>query len=324
MIFIVAHHIGVHGAYAENLTPFNSFVKILFSSGGKLGVNIFVLISGYFLVKSTFKWRRILNTVCISAFYGVMIYLALLLFSPGMSFAVGDLSRSIFVIRGNLYWFVTCYVAMLLFSPFINRLLSAISEREHLILIALLLFMQMIVPGITSYIPLSETAWFITLYIIAAYIRLYPKKLFENKLVTGIACIIFCTVLAVWKYSTAMTNLFCLLPSLSLFCFFNCLDVKHNRFINLISRTTFAVYLLHDNPFIRPRVWNVWLCNRMHSGLDGFILFAALAVVIVFVVCSLIELLRILLMKPLMPVIDRFVEKIGNEIKSLSSHFKRK
>ncbi len=52
MILIVAHHFEIHGgfAYPQDAVSVNRIWMQFISSGGKVGVNIFVLLSGYFLV----------------------------------------------------------------------------------------------------------------------------------------------------------------------------------------------------------------------------------------------------------------------------------
>ena len=312
MLFIVAHHFGVHGQYvATEMPAFNQFIVTLLSAGGKLGVNIYVLISGYFLIKSDFKPRRIISTLGLTFFYSITIYLALLIFVSDFSFSFSNLWQSIFVIFHDSYWFVTCYLVMILLSPFINKLINTLKEKEHLILIAILLLMQTSFLGSRSYIVLSGSGWFVTLYIISAYIRLYPKKMLENRLISGVSSIVFCTILGLWKSSTGMTNIICLLASISLFCFFNKLKIKKSRAINLIASTTFGIYLIHDNQFIRHYLWNVWLNCPFHSTLDNFWLFSAIAVITVFVGCSIIELVRIILTKPIVKLVKNKKESFA-------------
>ena len=52
MVIIVAHHFAVHGGFdfpIETVAPNRLWIQFL-ALGGKIGVNIFVLISGYFLI----------------------------------------------------------------------------------------------------------------------------------------------------------------------------------------------------------------------------------------------------------------------------------
>lgn len=67
MFMIVLHHCTVHGvfSYWHNNTTFihhiNNFLCSFLASGGKIGVTIFVLISGYFLCMQDFKISRLLK-----------------------------------------------------------------------------------------------------------------------------------------------------------------------------------------------------------------------------------------------------------------------
>lgn len=77
MIMIVAHHFAVHSAldvstmsYANNL--WISFLR----NGGKLGVNIFIMISGYFLISSKkYKSSNILKLYLKMLIYGLILFL---------------------------------------------------------------------------------------------------------------------------------------------------------------------------------------------------------------------------------------------------------
>lgn len=309
MLFIVAHHFGIHGQYGDmQMSQFNSFIIMLLSAGGKLGVNIYVLISGYFLVGSSFKLRRLINTIALTIFYSVSIYLVMLFALPEYSFSFGELFSRIFVIYKSNYWFVTCYVAMVLLSPFINKLINALSKREHLALVLLLVLMSSHLPRLDSYFDFSQIGWFITVYIIAAYLRLYPEKIFSSKLITGVASLVLCITIGLLSASTDLTNILCLATSVALFTFFNNLEIK-SRAINLISKTTFGIYLIHDNKLVRQVLWSNLLKCPYHAQFDSFWLFSACAVLLVFIVCSLIELGRMGLTILISKIIKKGFEK---------------
>jgi len=292
MLFIIAHHFGVHSDFAGVL-GFNSFVVSVFKSCGKLAVNTFVLITGYFTVNSRFKIKKLINIISLTVFYNVIIYITVTL-STGSSIKFIELVKSFFPIRYNSYWFVTCFIAMLLLSPFINKLIHALTHVQHIILIVLLVLMQAYVPSIDSYFAFSETAWFITLYLIGAYLHKYPNKITSSTLITGIFTTVFCTVVMLWNKTTSLKDLFCLTASVSLFCLFNSFSIGCIKPINFIAKTTFGIYIIHDNRLIRPLLWNKILSAPAHASLDSFWLFAPVAVLTVFVCCMLIEFIRLL------------------------------
>lgn len=78
MILIIAHHFSVHSIIPENISRLNRFIFDVFAIGGKVAVNVFVLISGYFMVKSKFKLQKLLMLIFQTFFYSIVIYIAFL------------------------------------------------------------------------------------------------------------------------------------------------------------------------------------------------------------------------------------------------------
>ena len=62
MVFIVSHHFAVHGFGDCNfvISNPNNYLIYFLSIFGKIGVDIFVLISAYFMVNSRFTLRKLL------------------------------------------------------------------------------------------------------------------------------------------------------------------------------------------------------------------------------------------------------------------------
>lgn len=62
MFLICLHHFSVHGPWpsAGGALP-HAVIDIMSMGGGKAGVNCFILITGYFLVKSSFKSRSLVK-----------------------------------------------------------------------------------------------------------------------------------------------------------------------------------------------------------------------------------------------------------------------
>jgi len=71
MLLIILLHFLSHGGVNQNL-DYGSFDYIFFSimrTLGYLGVNCFVLISGYFLYKSAFRFSKVMRIVLQTLFY---------------------------------------------------------------------------------------------------------------------------------------------------------------------------------------------------------------------------------------------------------------
>ena len=68
MLSIVAHHFvvnsGLLGLMSPTMEVANDVYLWLFGMWGKIGINCFVLITGYFMCTSQFTWRKFIKLVC--------------------------------------------------------------------------------------------------------------------------------------------------------------------------------------------------------------------------------------------------------------------
>ena len=324
MLMIVAHHFGVHSGWQGGGYPnFNIYLIRFLSIGGKIGVNLFILISGYFLITSKFSIKKLIKLILQTVFYSLLFYI--IFASIGMvQFSFYDLIRSIFAIATNQYWFVSCYVIMYILSPFINKALLNSSKKAHLGLIAVLLLFQSVYPFIFNENLFSNVGWFITVYVIASYIKLYSPKILDKKafyipvtlvLLVVIACCYMFFYINLWEFF----NLVCVVFCVALFCWFKNIKIKNNKFINTISKTTLGVYLIHDNGLFRRVLWNRLLNAPFHATLNSFVLFALVAIIVVFAGCSVIDLLRDLLDKLCTKLVNKIKEKKKNPNENINN-----
>ena len=315
MLMIIAHHLVTHGGYlSESVSSVNQgFMNSMI--GGKLGVNLFVLISGYFLCKSKFKFSKLIKLMFEILFYSFFIYIVFVA-TGTVEFSVKEFFCSIFPISTNAYWFMTCYVVMYVLSPFINKVLNSSSKKECLLLICFLLVFQTIIP-LAGFSYLSNVAWFITLYLIAGFLRLYPTKIADHK---WLNIIVFCvSYLCIALFNVFLnislwnaTSIVCLICAVSLFNVFkNIKKPINSKFINVVASATLGVYLIHDNNYVRGWLWQTLLKCPDMAGEWFFPLFAIGAMVGVYVVCTLIDLVRIdAIERPFFALCDKMIVAI--------------
>ena len=194
MLLIVMLHFMSHGGVNEKLvlgTP-AYFIFSLFRTLAYLGVDCFILLSGYFLCESDFRLSRIVRTALQVLFYsclGIVLAVASFHEKVGMK----DLLFTLFPISGNKYWFASAYIVMLFISPLLNNAIIHMDKKEHLTIALILLISFSIIPTILFwgkgvYSDGKDLGWFITLYIIAAYVRKYPSNLKKKNI-----GVLFCT-----------------------------------------------------------------------------------------------------------------------------------
>lgn len=117
MLFIICSHFCIHGSFETEGMSF-SINKMILPIGvlGNLGVDVFVMISGYFLSQTDFKISRIVKVMLQVSFYSISIFLILVALKI-VPFSIKAAIESIFPILFNQYWFATTYVIVCFFSP---------------------------------------------------------------------------------------------------------------------------------------------------------------------------------------------------------------
>ena len=314
MILIVAHHYSVHG-FTINDMDFsrNKYIVDFLSLGGKLGVNCFILISGYFSIKSKFTIKKLFKLEGQVLFYSIsFLVLFLTVLTPIKPIGIKLIIKSFLPIIYNCYWFVTTYIILMILSPYINILILNMNKIIHAKLICILVLIFSIIQNFTlSDLSYSNLGWFMILYLIAAYIRKYVDisninlKLIR-KITTITTMLLFLSVI-VFNYIGNKYNIDVLLKNsryfgkdnsililiISVGLFLICLSYNwHNSIINRIASTTFGVYLIHENYFVRPFIWETILHCKENYYSNYLIIHAICSIIIVYISCTLIELLR--------------------------------
>ena len=70
---------------------------------------------------------------------------------------------------------------------------------------------------------------------------------------------------------------------------------RKNKIINLIASSTFGVYLIHDNPYIRNYIWKELFKVSSYINSPYLFLYSILITFSIFIVCTLIDLIRYLI-----------------------------
>lgn len=268
MLLILFHHGVVHGNldFTGSL-DFNKLFLSLFIFGGKFGVNIFVLISGYFLCISSFSIKKVSKIIGEILFYILSILCIAFIFYP-KCVTYENIIRSIYPFQG----FAINYIYLYLISPYINRTIINLPKEDYAKLLSFLILIMSFLP---TFLPRFDgfwlLSWLILLYMLGAYIRKYVKyeKIlkYHKKLlfisiffimltnaITGVVHFIkgsFFYEYFFWinERTFFADNSFTLLVA-SLCSFMYFLGIKiESRIINKLASTMFGVLLLHDHPF---------------------------------------------------------------------------
>ena len=342
LMIIFGHFIGHSGIYG-NIHGYGLGVRIvgtLFYIGGALGVNLFMLISSYFLIDTKFSLKRVLRIWFEFFFYNV-IFVLIGKFCMHETYDYATWLRSLLPVTFNAAWFAVVYIFICFISPFMNRLIKSLNKKSYTALITVL-FISLVGMSVLTFaspqrILFNLGSWFIFMYFTAGYIKRFSVKILDNKFVSMTVFVLSlaaeCACLIIFmklgrersKFFEARANIpinhefiFLFLSSVSLFMFFKNIDLGKNRVINFIAATAFGVYLIHDNGILRSRVWYKWVKTGTVDVSSGanILLRGILAAISIYVVCSVIDRVRMICVeKPIfshLGKLDPFFEKVDS------------
>jgi len=314
---IISHHYAVHGGFsfpAEAVTLNRLWTQFLWM-GGKIGVNLFVLISGYFLIGAPkIKTQKVLKLWLQIVTYAAVLF-ALFIAAGLETFGWRKLEHTLLPISFTQWWFASTYFILYLLSPFLNKLLHALTRRDYQKLLVLLGMCWCVIPTILNVsLESSNLAWFAFLYAAAGYLRLHGNSRLSCRacLLLGAGMLLFIflssaafAVLGTRReaftrfitYFYGQQRLPAFLASLFLFLGFQKLNIRPSRAVNLVSSATFGVYLIHDSNYVRPFLWKTLFQNAAYAESPRLIPHSIAAIGLVFACCTLIELARIYLLE---------------------------
>ena len=254
MLMIIGHHLALYGAPCDDpsyISP-NILLCQFIQGGGKLGDNIFILITGYFSI-TTDK----VNYLKIYRLWKQMVFFMLVDYfiaaaAGYTSFSFLSFLSCLFPMMTGQYGFVTGYVTLLLFVPYLNRLLQSLSFREYGVFLISYFLVYGLLPslGFAWVVGFSNIIWFVFIYSMGALFKLYGSKFCRSAKQYGLHALfwLFLTVSAVliidlvnthfpplWFDLTQFYNLYSLniiLLSADLFLFFAKKPPFQNKTIN--------------------------------------------------------------------------------------------
>ena len=315
---IVAHHYVVNSGLmsyidAQSTLRFQDYFLLLFGWGGKTGINCFVLITGYFMCTSSVKKEKFLKLLGEIYFYTVILW-NIFFFTGYEAFSLKAFLKMLFPFFTVADNFTSCFLLFYQLIPFLNKLVHALTEKEHFMLMAWCIGIYAFLPSFAkANVVFNYITWFSILYVIASYIRLHPKDWFNSTRITGfwagaslllswasvIVLAMFSRIIGkgigICYFFVADSNkVLALMTGVSTFLFFKNLKIGYSKVINTIAASTFGVLLIHANSDTMRRWLWVDVCKNVGAYETGnAVVHAVLTVMIVYMLCTIIDIIRI-------------------------------
>ena len=295
---VVLHYNGTQAFSYVNENSFNYYLLLMLEGLCICAVNLFVLISGYFL--STNSKRRVIKAI--------ELIVQVMVMNLGMHLLISILSGSGITIKDTLYaivpnnYFVAFYVTLYIISPYINILLRHLSDKQFGILVVLSLslfsFWPTLVDSISAELGVAYPGIYTTntsgsqygysiinfalMYLIGAYLK--RKNFNFSKLKMLSILVIIIAILTVWQLlqpqiARAYCNPLVIVLAVILFLLFKSISVK-SKIINSLAKGAFTCFLLHG--LFLPHIRIASVVNRNAFILLGHIV---ITVPLIFLIC---------------------------------------
>ena len=329
MLFILIHHFIVHSLFPDLLVRDGDISAyrvacIIINGFVYVGVNCFILISGYFGIK--FKFRSLFNLYFICAFFALITAL-MKSFVADVQFNKGLIYSILLPFSHSDWWFIKCYVALFLISPILNKAAQYLHKKEFTTAIVLLTALNVYLGyywhqhNVDGY----NLVQFIYIYLIGAYLHKFPFKSLDRKnsmllYLSGALLWSLCSVLSVkWKIphwiSFYYNNPLVIIASIGLFVYMSKLEIK-SRAINVVAASVLAAYLIQDIQgglvYALGDSYNMCCISTLDNGFLKILAMTAFVIVgsigILFIAFAL-DRIRLLLMRPIWWLYNHFVEK---------------
>lgn len=312
-------------------------------------VNVYVLITGYFMCEAQYKVRRLVRLWLEIACYtiGIPAVLTVLTVPVNGSQGLWQMARYVFPISMEHYWFATAYCLLYLLVPVLNRAVHALTRRQLKgVIIGLLLFTCVI----KSISPVElatdrygyDVLWFVVLYLIAAYIRLYDVPRFNHPAKAAATYGVSCALIAVltialhaYTFRTGRltyyagvplhyNSLLTLTAAIGLFYLFKFVHLEESGVLAACARAiapyTLGVYLIHEHIDIRDR-WvpgfGVILGREISTNPIEYVIQALAYALMLYVICVIIDMVRATLFRVIGARmrgswVDRAIDKVDS------------
>lgn len=324
MLMIIILHILGHGGVLKNtaVLSYRYEAAWFLETASYCAVNCYALISGYVAVKSKFKYSGIVSLWLQVVFYTVLIATVMAIVSPNIGKA--EVIDAFFPVSNKIYWYFTAYFCMYFFTPIFNKAIGALSEKQLKAIGVAIFAVFCLIPflkqsDIFSVIRGYSPIWLMMLYILGGIIN---KCNLLSKIKPWVLILLYVLMVAItWgerlicdyynaNFSpenqlvtklTQYTSPTIFFAAIFLFAGFSKLKISGAlvKPIALFSSTSFSVYLIHENPYVRVNVIKKIATVFPKLNTPLLVLGVLATAVLIYLICSLIDIIRERLFKAL-------------------------
>lgn len=311
-LVLIVHLNGIFVGLDPRELVFYNNGQLIIEAIAVICVNCFLVISGYYGIR--FKWKSLWDLYLLLFFIKVPFFIVRCVYNH--EFVISEFFEAITPLTSKNY-FINAYVLLLIFSPMLNSFIDKVGKdvwKYALLLLGIEFWFDCVRDNdVVGFSQGYTVLHFIVIYFIARSVYFnrdvlerYPRYYFL--LIWVIATAINCLLIKMKVlFSLSYTNPLVIAGALSLFLFF-AKGEFHNKTINWLAKSTFAVYVIHlTSPVATPFISMDLYCLNHFSY--GIYLICILGMAVgMFVVSIGYDRIRCMLMEKMT---DRFYNKIA-------------
>ena len=349
MFMVVTLHCIGHGDFLNDTSVSleNYILLRLLDSLSQIANALFLMTTGYYMINKKFNLKRILDLWGKTIFYSFIIWIVCVLLGRET-----QVLKSLFPVTIGNYWFISAYISLYFLIPIINILLNKLtkSQFKYGLIVLIIMFGIIRVVSNPSAIYSGAIMPVIIIYSIGAYIRKFVEVKHKNKYIIKyiLLTIIFTLIYMILQiYQRITTNaivyyriyliltglreyncIILIAMAICVFMKFVTIKIKSNfanQTISFIAPSMFSIYIIHENININDWLWkSLGIINYADSCL--MVPYILLMVLVVFIACLLIDLLRrgvysllkkISFVNRLVSIINEKIDKLNMKINAI-------
>lgn len=278
MLLVVAFHWELHG-YGDQIycSPIsvNQIFSFFIGSWGSMGVDLFFIISSYFLVKSdSIKISKIISLIIKVSIYGTTIVLLANALGIVPFNAIATIT-SVLGVFAYQYWFITVYLIVYIMFPCLNKLINSLSLKYYAVILFTLIYATYVNSFVFGNELLGRLACGFTIYFIIGFLEKYNEyNIFERFKLSGTVFAIMGVIVLEVMLSYLGTYInpvfygcirriqitqspIMLVTALFIFYLIKNANMGFNRMINFLGKYSVGAYMLHGGGvFIKDYLWD--------------------------------------------------------------------
>lgn len=313
IVAIIADHFIGQNSLAVHVSLPESFFYILLTSLSRVGCSVFVIISAWFSVDMSFRFRKILHIWLTVAMFSLP-FLVWELTHPG--FSEEQMQMLAYPVEERPLWFAGYFIVLMGFSPVLNMILR---EGSRKLTEYILFFFGILMTGYCSVTArqgfFSSDIWpMVFLYLLTGYWKKYrgipslstARRCFCITFLFLVGGRVLCHFLPAGiavnvlkrymeAYRTRMQTLPNLLMAYGLFFAFYHLKIRQSMTINRLAGLSLGVYCFHQLPGWYPFLWDGILHASYHAkNLPGVqrVLYTVTGIAATWILGNIIEYIR--------------------------------